>query len=156
MNHHFRAAALITIFAAELGVADNFGMDNPTAGKMVMDNDYDSIQGTWVCIGVEEDGRKDTLRRDKLVGVRWTYERDLMWIKSRKDAEAKFILDQAKSLRTQTLIYDRGTGYRQHSLYELRGDQMRWCVSEDQLPPVFDSKDGRVIITLKHEKKAEK
>jgi uncharacterized protein (TIGR03067 family) len=91
-------------------------------------------------------------------GVKWTYKGGLMWTDANPDGKVPIVLGPDRKPATYTLIYNRGKGDVEKSLYEFRGETLRVCVwpSRGECPPAFDSRDGRIILIKVREKPAPK
>jgi RNA polymerase sigma factor (sigma-70 family) len=115
-------------------------------------SDLDKLQGTWVAVSSEWDGKTDSgeaVREHKLVvaGRRLTY-----WTR-KGPHEASFRLDPAREPREIDMDFDGGALTR--GIYEFDGDRLklRWSKVGER-PGGFDTDDGDVLaILMVYEKK---
>ncbi|GAB5440606.1 MAG: hypothetical protein Fues2KO_09550 [Fuerstiella sp.] len=112
--------------------------------------DYKNVQGTWRVILAEDSGRtgpQDTLRDIRVVITRNAFNMEV----AGRTNESTYKLDPTTTPRSIDLTSE---GRTTPGIYDLQGDTLRICMSEDtdQRPTAFDSQPNSindVVLTLK-------
>jgi uncharacterized protein (TIGR03067 family) len=127
----------------------------PTLGIAV--DDLESLQGTWIFVGLEVDGAK--VPDGMLAGSKIIIKGDgFKSISGGVTYEGTIKIDAAKSPKTLDLIFTDGPekGKTAPGIYEVGGDNLKICLSlgASSRPTVFVSKQGsgHALEILKREK----
>ncbi len=146
----------LAVMAIALVAADKPAADKPAEKK----TDMDLIQGTWVLVASESGGEES--KPPPGVMITKTFKGDSLIHSSPNEDKGMFTLDASKKPPPMTVVVtkDKKETTRVH-LYDLQGDTLRLCMSppfaKNPVPAEFNSKDDRIILTLKRqEKKPEK
>ena len=113
-------------------------------------DDAKKIQGTWVMVSKEEDGRKRTVAGE----LKYTIGPDRISNANLKEAGDQYKLDADKKPKTIDLVPGDGPekGKTVKGLYELDGDTLRICLATQATmprPTEFASSKGVQILVLK-------
>jgi uncharacterized protein (TIGR03067 family) len=127
-----------------------------TAGEKKKDEDV--IQGTWLPVSGEKEGKQAP--EDELKEVKVTFAPDgkLKVNAKGKDMEGTYKLDPSKKPRHIDLTVDEGgKELSLKGIYELKKDSLKVCVAEPggERPTEFATKEGvqTMLIMFKREKK---
>jgi len=127
--------------------------------------DKDLLQGTWVFVSLERNGKKiaddDDFQYVVLKDAKWTFNGDTLksplW---NEKVAVTFTLDPSKKPATIDLVIKTEDAKETAPmLYELKDDTLKLCTggAPGERPKEISSKGGQAILTLKREeKKAEK
>jgi uncharacterized protein (TIGR03067 family) len=113
-------------------------------------SDDSNIQGTWRVIFAEDSGR--TGPSEALRDIRFVITKDKMTMESGgRKQESTYTLDPSTSPKSIDLTTN---GRTQPGIYDLQGDTLRICFSEntDKRPTAFDSQPDSVndvVLTMK-------
>jgi RNA polymerase sigma factor (sigma-70 family) len=114
--------------------------------------DKDSLQGTWLPVSVEEDGRKVPDDEVKAKNFEMVFAGDKVTV-PRKDGseEVGYKLDPNKKPKHIDLLIEEGKTAK--GIYLLDGDTLKLCFDKDygDRPAEFDAKEGtkRILMVLK-------
>jgi uncharacterized protein (TIGR03067 family) len=127
--------------------------------------DKDLLQGTWVFVSLERNGKKvtddDDFQYVLLKDAKWTFKGDTLksplW---HEKVVVTFTLDPAKKPPAiDVVVKTADSKDTVPMLYELKDDTLKLCTggAPGERPKEFNSKGGQAILTLKRdEKKPEK
>jgi uncharacterized protein (TIGR03067 family) len=124
-------------------------------------SDKELIQGTWVFVAMEADGKevKDGILYESVKEWKLTLKDGSLRNAKEPDYKATYTLDPDKKPPVLSVVIQSQNNMKGVMLYELKGDSLKLCVwpsREDEQPKAFDSKDGRLIFSFKREKSADK
>jgi uncharacterized protein (TIGR03067 family) len=121
------------------------------------DKDLDKLQGTWVRVSVERNGKMvpaEELKNSKLTlkGDKYTLE------EGKETRSGTFKLDSGKTPKTLDIISDAGPnkGKTLKGIYKIEGDTFTYCVAgpDKDRPTEFSAKEGsgHTLLVNKREK----
>jgi uncharacterized protein (TIGR03067 family) len=118
--------------------------------------DKEQLQGTWIMVSVEKDGKKVETPADKQTLMTFTGDKATFKSEKRND-DGTFKIDAAKKPKEIDLINPKADNKEMETIraiYELTGDTLRMAFPakrEAARPASFDAKEI-VILTLKRNK----
>lgn len=145
----------------------------PAADAAGARSELAKLQGSWVCIGSEEKGRKFDEKESRREGLVFAIKGNLLTVrrKGRLLAQGTITLNPTKSPAWFDLTYtedDKFKGKTNHGIYRLKGDELQICVSRkfnpnstEERPTELKTKAakkpsdlrGMLLFILKREKK---
>jgi uncharacterized protein (TIGR03067 family) len=151
--------SLVIVFAS-LAVAGCSSRSNGPAPSQVSTvvapatkGEWEKLQGTWVMVAFERDGKKVEPSSGTVI-----FDGDTMTWKDRFSSFAKtFRLDpdfEPKRIDTKT-ISDGTNGLPGYGVYELDGDTLKLCLDSNERPISFETKPGTdsVLWVLKRQER---
>jgi uncharacterized protein (TIGR03067 family) len=113
--------------------------------------DAQAIQGTWVVVSAEKEGRAtNEINGDKVI-----FKDGNLTVKTKnKEEKATYKIDPSKKPRTLDITPEKENDVIL-GIYQLEGDTLKICFAEKAARPTdFNSKgDRRMLIVLKRQKK---
>ena len=143
-------ASLAVIGLAAVAVADD------AADK----KDKEQLQGTWTAVSGESEGKENAEAKEHVMvfdGDKFTVKRG-----DKVMVQGTFKIDASKSPKAMDMNITEGPedvkGKTAHAIYELKGDELTWCVThpgDGERPEKFATKEGakQMLIKFKREKK---
>lgn len=139
------------VFAVTLA-ADHAAKDGRL--EAAASNDQEKLQGTWIVISAEKDGKVDEQRK----GAKVLYRGDTFTrIMPMGNANGTFKLDPSSNLKSMNITYLEGRekGQTWAGIYSLEGDTLKLCYAAvgKPRPSEFTCKEGsgQVLILLKRQ-----
>jgi uncharacterized protein (TIGR03067 family) len=126
--------------------------DRPRKEKVK--KELERLQGTWVAVSVEENGRRLRPRIVRLARITLTIDGNKFSFHSpRGDAEGTLKIDPTKKPKWMDTVTEEKDKTRL-GIYQLKGDTLTLCGSKERRPTEFKSaRNGPKLIILKREKK---
>jgi uncharacterized protein (TIGR03067 family) len=118
--------------------------------------DRERLQGTWLGVSLEDEGKKVPEKEVKAKGFEMVFAGNKVTIPIKGESkEFEYKLDPAKNPKQIDLLLGKGKTAR--GIYLLEGDTLKLCVEKDpdgQRPSKFASTAGttRILIVLKKKK----
>jgi uncharacterized protein (TIGR03067 family) len=114
--------------------------------------DQDKLQGTWIVVSAEKDGKIDLRRK----GAKVTYKGDTFARQMPKaNARGTFKLDPTGKIKAMDITYVEGPekGETWAGIYSVDGDTLKLCYAAvgRPRPTEFTSKQGQLLILLERE-----
>ncbi len=125
-------------------------------------SDSEKLQGVWVAVSFEEDGKSYTKEEGPRLVL--TFDKDAFTVErsGRTLLEGTFTIDPSQKPRAIdfTMTDERHKGDMHHGIYELDGDTLKWCrtgIDSKERPTDFvTKKGGNSALTIFRREKLEK
>jgi uncharacterized protein (TIGR03067 family) len=126
-------------------------------GQARAEGDKEKLQGEWVSLKRESNGKGEILTRDGPFYHKFKFEGEKVnYTCGKVDDEGTFAIDSSK--KPKTIDYTAATGFLMEGIYELDGDTLKICMGGfgSKRPAVFKSKGDMVVFTYERVKAEEK
>ena len=132
----------------------------PAQAQRDATEDRERLQGSWVIIGLVDNGKNVPEEKLRADGIRVVFEADrLSYTEGDVRREFRFELDPAARPKAidLTILSGERKGKTSAGIYRMEGDTLRLCVPEspdEPRPTEFASKEGSelVLFTLRRDK----